>query len=185
MKRLAIGLALLAALPQPARAHEALAQGSPKTVRVNGVELHYLDQGKGVPVVFVHGGLEDFRAWEPQMATFSGRYRTIAHSRRHNYPNSRVTPGPDYSASVDAADLAAFIKSLGLAPAHVVGVSYGAYGALLLAERHPALVRSLVLSEPPVLRWPRATPAPRPAARKPSAKQRAHDPAQRHARDVE
>jgi len=28
---------------------------------VSGAELSYVDQGKGVPVVFVHGGLEDYR----------------------------------------------------------------------------------------------------------------------------
>jgi pimeloyl-ACP methyl ester carboxylesterase len=153
MKRLMVCLALFAAAPRPARTQEAPGQVSPKAVRVNGVELHYLDQGKGIPVVLVHGGLEDYRSWQPQMEPFSQRYRTIAYSRRYNYPNVRVTPGPDYSAAVDAEDLAELITTLRLAPAHVIGVSYGAYGALLLAEKHPALVRSLVLSEPPVLRW--------------------------------
>ena len=153
MKRLFICLAVCAFLPQPLIAQERARPSSPKKVRVNGVELHYVDEGTGVPVVFVHGGLEDYRAWQPQMAAFSQRHRTIAYSRRHNYPNARVAPGSHYSAAVDADDLAALIKKLGLAPAHVVGVSYGAYGALFLAARHPALVRSLVLSEPPLLRW--------------------------------
>ena len=63
------------------------------------------------------------------------------------------SPRGDYSAIVDADDLAALIRKLKLAPAHIVGVSYGAYVALFLAARHPELVRSLVLSEPPVLRW--------------------------------
>ena len=48
-------------------------------------------------MVLVHGGLEDYRAWLPQVEAFSQRYRTIAYSRRHNYPNSAVTPGTDYS----------------------------------------------------------------------------------------
>jgi pimeloyl-ACP methyl ester carboxylesterase len=148
MKRMMIWLALCAVLPQPLFAQKTFGQASPKSVRVNGVELHYLDQGKGVPVVLVHGGLEDYRAWQPQMETFSQRYRTIAYSRRHNYPNPRMAPGIDYSVIVDADDLAALIRKLTLAPAHVVGVSYGAYTALFLAVRHPALVRSLVLSEP-------------------------------------
>src|SRR3954469_21181865 len=157
MMRLIICLALFAVLPQPARAEEGPGE-SPKTIRVNGVELHYLDQGKGVRVVLVHGGLEDYRSWQPQMEAFSQRYRTIAYSRRHNYPNARTSPEPDYSAVLDAEDLAALITTLNLKPAHVVGVSYGAYTALLLAQKHPQLVRSLALCEPPVLRWlPRLT----------------------------
>ena len=153
MKRLVICLALGVALPQPVLAQESKGQASTRHVRVNGVELSYLDQGRGIPVVFVHGSLEDYRSWQPQMDAFSERYRTVAYSRRHNYPNPRTALGNDYSAKVDAEDLAALIKDLGLAPAHVVGLSYGAYTALFLAVNHPTLVRSLVLSEPPVLRW--------------------------------
>jgi Alpha/beta hydrolase family len=44
-------------------------------------------------------------------------------------------------------------SSLRLRPVRLIGHSYGAYVALLVALRHPELVRSLVLSEPPILRW--------------------------------
>jgi len=134
-------------------ARDTTAQNSLKMIRANGVELHYVDRGKGVAVIFVHGGLDDYRVWLPQMAEFSQHYRTVAYSRRYNYPNTNVIARSDYSAIVDADDLAAFIRKLKLGPAHIVGVSYGAYGALLLAVRHPELVRSLVLSEAPLLRW--------------------------------
>jgi non-heme chloroperoxidase len=150
MKTLAIGLALSAAVPHAAPAQTSPARVSLLTLRVNGADIHYLDQGRGVPVVLVHGGLADYRAWAPQMEALSRRHRTIAYSRRFNHPNRNVA-GRAYSAAVDGADLAALIRKLNLAPAHVVGVSYGAYAALLLATKHPGLVRSLVLTEPPVL----------------------------------
>jgi pimeloyl-ACP methyl ester carboxylesterase len=134
-------------------ARDTTAQTSLKMVQVNGTELHYIDRGQGVAVIFVHGGLDDYRVWQPQMAEFSQHYRTLAYSRRYNYPNTKVTARSDYSAIVDADDLAALIRKLKLGPAHIVGVSYGAYVALLLATRHPELVRSLVLSEAPLLRW--------------------------------
>ena len=153
MKGLFIGLAVSAPLTLSLWAQEGGSGASPKHLRANGVELTYLDRGRGVPVVLVHGGLDDYRAWGPQMDAFSERHRTIAYSRRHSYPNPQTPSGDDYSAIVDADDLAALMAGLGLAPAHVVGVSYGAYTALFLAVRHPALVRSLVLAEPPVLRW--------------------------------
>jgi pimeloyl-ACP methyl ester carboxylesterase len=47
-------------------------------------------------------------------------------------------------------DLAAMIKGMGLAPAHIVGHSYGGNIALFLALRHPEMVRTLVLAEPGV-----------------------------------
>ena len=153
MKRMLTCLVVGAVLSRPSFAQETPDETSLKTVRLGAVELHYVEQGKGVAVVLVHGGLEDYRSWQPQMGGFSQRYRTIAYSRRHNYPNRPVEAGSDYSALVDAEDLAALITTLGLAPAHVVGLSHGAYTAMLLAVRHPRLVRSLVLCEAPILRW--------------------------------
>ncbi len=35
-------------------------------VHVNGVDLDYVDEGTGIPVVFSHGGSSDLRYWEPQ-----------------------------------------------------------------------------------------------------------------------
>lgn len=153
MNRLIVCLALTAFLHQPLFAQGPAGQTSLKRVQVDGAELNYLDQGKGVPVIFVHAGLEDYRAWLPQMEPFSKRYRTIAYSRRHNYPNPAISIETNYSAITDAEDLAALIGKLKLAPAHIIGISYGAYVTLMLAVRHPSLVRSMVLSEPPVLRW--------------------------------
>lgn len=152
MKKLSLCLWLWAGLPLALLVQGAAGQSPTRTALVNGVELHYVEQGQGVPVVFVHGGLEDYRAWSQQVEAFSQHYRAIAYSRRYNYPNSGAAFGDSYSAIADAEDLAALIRKLELPPVHVVGYSYGAYAALFLAARHPELVRSLVLSEPPVLR---------------------------------
>ena len=152
MKKLMRCFWLLASLCFVLMSARAAAQSPPKVALVNGVELHYIEKGSGAPVIFVHGGLEDYRAWADQVEAFSKRYHAVAYSRRYNFPNARTALADDYSASADAQDLAALIKQLGLAPAHVVGYSYGAYAALFLALGHPELVRSLVLSEPPVLR---------------------------------
>lgn len=124
-----------------------------KEVRVNGVTLHYLKRGSGSAVVFVHGGVEDYRAWEEQIEPLAQHYQVVAYSRRYNFPNHNPLQSDQHSATVEAEDLATLIRKLQLAPARLVGHSYGAYTALLLAARHPELVRSLVLSEPPVLLW--------------------------------
>lgn len=133
-----------------------------KRVRVNGVELHYQERGKGMPVIFVHGGLDDYRYWKSQMEPFSANYRFITYSRRFNFPNRNSLRRHDHSAIVEAADLAALIKALKLRRAHIVGASYGAYTALFLALKHPELVRTLILAEPPVLRLAQNKPQGRP-----------------------
>ncbi|MGC2744194.1 MAG: alpha/beta fold hydrolase, partial [Candidatus Angelobacter sp.] len=112
----------------------------------NGIELHYVERGTGVPVVFVHGSLGDGGYWTDQVNAFAAAgYRAIAYSRRYSPPNhNKAQPG--YSAVVDAEDLAALITKLRLGRVHVVGHSYGALTALFLASRHPELVRTLVLA---------------------------------------
>jgi pimeloyl-ACP methyl ester carboxylesterase len=80
-------------------------------------------------------------------------YRTITYSRRYNFPNDNPLSGTDHSAQVEAADLAALNRHLRLGRTHVVGVSYGAYTAIMLALRHPEMVRTLTLVEPPLIRW--------------------------------
>ena len=122
-------------------------------VRVNGVELHYLDRGQGEPIVFVHGGLMDYREWSPVAKVLENEYRTVVYSRRYNFPNDNRLSGSDHSAIVEAADLAALNRRLHLGAMHVVGVSYGAYTALELALREPRMVRTLTLVEPPLIRW--------------------------------
>ncbi len=118
-----------------------------KTAQVRGATLSYVEQGRGEPVVLIHGALLDYRSWSPVWPELSQRYRVIAYSQRYDYPNPLLTDGSQLSATGGAADLAAFVESLGLSPVHLVGHSRGANLALLLARDRPAMVRSLVLAE--------------------------------------
>ncbi len=123
-----------------------------KTVLVNGATLHYLDIGKGEPVVFVHGGVGDYRVWGAQMDAFAENNRVIAYSRRFAYPNEQVIKDSnDYSVTAHSKDLTQFLKILDIGPVHLVGHSYGAFTSLVTALEHPELVRSLTLGEPPVM----------------------------------
>jgi pimeloyl-ACP methyl ester carboxylesterase len=125
----------------------------PSVVRVGGVELHYITLGGGTPIVFVHGGLADYRYWQPHLPAFAARWRGISYSRRYAFPNTNRPLVPDYSPRTDAADLAALIEEVAGGPAHVVAASIGACAALFVAAERPELVRSLVVLEPPMLRW--------------------------------
>jgi non-heme chloroperoxidase len=124
-----------------------------KNVRVNGVELHYVEKGNGIPVVLIHGGLADYREWNPQIERISSHYRVVAYSRRYNYPNNNAEILPDHSAIVEARDLAALLDELKLERVHIVGYSYGALTALFFTTEHPERVRSLTMAEPPILGW--------------------------------
>jgi len=120
-------------------------------VTINGTSIEYSEQGQGQPLVLVHGSASDCRTWHRQQETFSKHFHTIAYSRRYHWPNEKIPEGVDYSMKQQVDDLEALLRSLDIAPAHLVGHSYGALLCLLLAIRAPDLIRSLVLAEPPVI----------------------------------
>ena len=110
----------------------------------DGIDLHYEDVGEGTPLVFVHEYAGDHRAWEMQLRFFARRYRCIAFTARGYPPSAVPTTAEAYSQDRATDDIAAVITGLGLAPAHVIGLSMGGFATLHLGLRHPHLARSLV-----------------------------------------
>lgn len=121
-----------------------------KRISANGTELAYVELGRGDPVIFVHGGLQDYRMWASHLPKFADRYRAIGYSRRNNFPNQSSPEGmPDGAADAHGEDLGALVRALGLSKVRVVAHSSGAHAALFFAASHPEMVTSLVLNEPP------------------------------------
>ena len=119
-----------------------------KTMRVNGTDLAYVEEGRGETVVFVHGAMGDWRTWDSIRPYVSPHYRYVAYSYRYHYPNKWADDALSYNFNQHVSDLAAFIKALNVGRVHVVGSSYGGRVAGILTLRHPELVRSVVLGEP-------------------------------------
>ena len=128
-----------------------------KTMEIGGRQLHYVDQGEegqSPVIIFIHGGLDDYRCWQYQIDSFSKKYRTISYSRRFAYPNKWIgNVAQDNTIEANAKDLAELIRKLDLAPAHLVGASYGAFTALYCASKNPELSKTMVLNEPPVMQF--------------------------------
>jgi pimeloyl-ACP methyl ester carboxylesterase len=119
------------------------------TVTVNGVRLFYELTGTGeVPLVLVHGSWGDHHTWDLLVPHLVEQFHVLTYDRR-GHSQSERPPGRG-SVREDVADLAALIKDLGLAPAWVVGNSFGASITLRLAGEHPHLLRGLIAHEPPV-----------------------------------
>ena len=134
-----------------------MSNNNPKSIKINGRQLHYVDQrgGRHTPaIIFIHGGLDDYRCWQYQMDSFSRKYRTISYSRRFAYPNKWIgNVAQDNTIEENARDLAELIRKLDLAPAHLVGASYGAFTALYCASKNPELAKTMVLNEPPIMEF--------------------------------
>jgi len=113
---------------------------------VNGIRLHYEVTGDGYPLVFVHEFAGDSRSWAPQVRFFAQRYRVVTYNAR-GYPPSDVPEDPvAYSQDAAVEDLLGVIRDLGIAQAHLCGLSMGGYTVLHFGLRHPELARSLVVA---------------------------------------
>jgi esterase len=115
---------------------------------VDGYPLASLESGSGRPLLLIHGSFSDYRTWMFQMRPFAERFRVMALSLRHYYPERWSGHGSDFSLAQHASDVAAFIRLRRLSPVHVVGHSRGGGVALLLAMQCPELIASLVLADP-------------------------------------
>jgi pimeloyl-ACP methyl ester carboxylesterase len=117
-----------------------------KFLEIDGVRLHYFERGSGSPVVFLHGNatmLQDFSLSEA-FASAAKQNRAIALDRPGFGYSTRPTTRM-WTPAEQADLIAKALQRLNCGPAKVVGHSWGTLVAIALAERHPALVRSLVL----------------------------------------
>lgn len=119
-----------------------------KQLHVNGVALTYATQGRGAPVVFVHGSNSDHRLWEPQREAIARHFRYVAYDQRYFGTAPWPDDGAGFSPQAQIDDLAALLRALDAGPAHLVGWSMSADAVLGVAMRHPGLARSVFLHEP-------------------------------------
>jgi pimeloyl-ACP methyl ester carboxylesterase len=113
------------------------------------VELAYLDEGQGEPIVLVHGfGSSKEVNWvQPGwFATLKGAgRRVVALDDRGHGQSAKLYDPAEYHTTKMAEDVRALLDHLGLSRADVVGYSMGARIAAFLALAHPDRVRAMVL----------------------------------------
>ena len=129
-----------------------------KTVNVNDTVLHYIENGQGTPVVFVHGRFGAYRTWNGQIDAFSEKYRVISYSRRLQYPNEIPSDAVDETEYRHVEDLRALLRALDIDRFHLVGHSGGGAISLLFARKYSTQLISLTLGEPAVMEMLSLTP---------------------------
>jgi pimeloyl-ACP methyl ester carboxylesterase len=119
------------------------------TTTINSVQLYWeLAGNSGEPLVLVHGSWIDHHTWDRVVPLLAESFRVLTYDRRGHSQSER--PAAQGSTREDVDDLAALIETLGLAPAHIVGHSFGGSIALRLAGERPDLFRNLIVHEPPL-----------------------------------
>ena len=145
--RNALGVALLLGFSCPGfGAAFAAAQATQwNRVTIHGHKIFYAVRGSGTTVVFLHGGGDSGEhSFAHQLDVFSEHHHIVAPDQVGQGRTPEV-PGPlSYTAMME--DTAALLKLLNLQHVDIVGFSDGGILALMLAVRHPELVRRLVIS---------------------------------------
>lgn len=123
-----------------------------ESIGVDGINACYEIEGKGDPLLLIHGMGIGRRAWHDVIAEVANHYTIYA----PDLPGFGCSDMPDipYSVPFYAEFLNKLVHQLGLEPAAVAGISLGGAVAATLAASHPDKVAKLVLIAPAGLTLP-------------------------------
>lgn len=110
---------------------------------INGVQLHYTEQGSGKPVLLVHGFPLDSRMWDAQVAELAAAGCRVVAPDLPGFGRSQ--PGRPFTLESLADDLRSLAQAVGAIPFVYVGLSMGGYVALAYAKKYAGDLRGLVL----------------------------------------
>jgi 3-oxoadipate enol-lactonase len=122
------------------------------TVRANGIDIYYEQQGEGPPLVLIPYLAADQACYAFQVAEYAKHFTCFSVDLRGAGLSGK--PEGSYTTELLADDVAALMQAVGLDSAHVAGLSLGASTGMWLAAKHPARVRSLSLHSA----WDRTDP---------------------------
>ena len=112
-------------------------------VKANGITLNYEQQGSGEPLILIPYLSADNACYAFQVPEYAKHFTCIAVDLRGAGESDK--PDGEFSTELYADDIAALMDVLGIARAHVMGLSLGAAIGLWLAAKYPESVKTLSL----------------------------------------
>jgi epoxide hydrolase 4 len=116
---------------------------------VNGQRLHYVSEGQGPLVMFVHGFPEFWYAWQGQLAEFGRDHQAVAPDMRGYNLSSKPPDVKDYAVPLLVEDLAALADHLGAPRFTLVAHDWGGAVAWAFAIMKPERLDRLVIVNAP------------------------------------
>ncbi len=123
---------------------------SSRFLNVDGVRMHYRDEGQGPVLVLIHANFSNLIDWDLVVAELLEDHRVI----RFDMPSHGLTgpdPGGDYTLPRTIAITEQFVDALGLESFSIGGTSLGGTVSIHYAARHPERIEQLVLLSPGAL----------------------------------
>ena len=119
-------------------------------ISIDGVRIHYRDEGSGPVLVLIHANFGNLISWDPWVEALRGRYRVI----RFDMPGHGLTgpdPSGDYSLERTVDITGRFVDALELERFSLGGTSLGGTVSIHYAAAHPERVEKLILLSPGAL----------------------------------
>ena len=116
-----------------------------RSAEVDGCSIAYREAGQGAALVFLHGFLSDSRCWRSQLSGLSDGFRVVAWDAPG--AGSSSDPPDTFTTISYARCLAGFLDTIGIARAHVVGLSWGGILAQEFYRLYPERLRCLILAD--------------------------------------
>jgi len=110
---------------------------------VNGINIHYVIEGQGAPVVFIHGWPEFWYGWRRQIPVLSERYQVIVPDLRGFGYSDKPLHGYDTKSA--ASDIYELVQQLGHQQVSIVAHDIGVRVAYRFALDHEETVSRMVL----------------------------------------
>ncbi|MHA1444880.1 MAG: alpha/beta fold hydrolase, partial [Candidatus Hodarchaeales archaeon] len=114
-------------------------------VTINDINVNYEFHGpsEGIPLVLIEGWGQSLWCWFKQLPDFSQKYRVLVFDNR----GAGKTSKPDYPYTVEmlANDTKTLMDELGIAKAHIFGISMGGFIAQKFAISYPEKILSLTI----------------------------------------
>src|SRR6187401_1314130 len=113
------------------------------------IEIAYLDEGEGDPIVLVHGFASSknvnwvYPTWVSELKK-AGR-RVIALDNRGHGDSGKLYDAAQYELAIMAGDVMALLDHLGIERADIMGYSLGSRMTAILAREQPQRLRSAIL----------------------------------------
>lgn len=126
---------------------QKLVPPSGKFVAIDGNRIHYMEQGEGRPILFIHGLGAQLHQFRSTLFDKLDGYRLVAMDRPGSGYSERAA-GATGGLSEQALVVRHFIEALGLEKPLVVGHSLGGAVSLTLAIEHPNAISGLALLAP-------------------------------------
>ena len=120
-----------------------------RTISIEGIETHYLEAGKGKPLVLIHGGgagADAWGNWQDCIPGYAERFRVLAVDMVGFGRTAKPDPKTyNYGQTNRNRHMAAFVETVAGGRAHLIGNSMGGATALGVAISRPDLLDKLVL----------------------------------------